>query len=127
MSRIIATDKAPKPVGPYSQAVISNGLVYCSGQIGIDPKTGRLAEGGIEAETEQILSNLQNLLEASESSFSKVVKSSIFVTDMSNFQKVNEIYGKRFPTNPPARTTVGVISLPMKALVEIEVVAEVTP
>ncbi|MFA5312989.1 MAG: Rid family detoxifying hydrolase [Methanomassiliicoccales archaeon] len=127
MSRTVMTGEAPKPVGPYSQAIVANGLVFCSGQIGIDPATGKLAEGGIENETEQVLENLQNVLAAAGSSLDEALRCTIYVTDMSNFQKVNAIYGKRFRSNPPARTTVGVLALPMKALVEIDVIAEVTP
>jgi 2-iminobutanoate/2-iminopropanoate deaminase len=127
MAKIVMTEKAPKPVGPYSQAIASNGLVFCSGQIGIDPLTGKLVEGGIERETEQVLDNLQNILVASGSSLDKAVRCTIYVTDMSNFQKVNAIYGKRFHADPPSRTTVGVIALPMKAMVEIDVIAEFMP
>ncbi|MCE5296281.1 MAG: Rid family detoxifying hydrolase [Euryarchaeota archaeon] len=127
MSKTVMTEKAPKPVGPYSQAIVSKGLVFCSGQIGIDPSTGKLVEGGIERETEQVLDNLRNVLDAAGSSMDKVLRCTIYVTEMSNFQKVNAIYGKRFQADPPARTTVGVIALPMKAMVEIDVIAEITP
>jgi 2-iminobutanoate/2-iminopropanoate deaminase len=127
MSKTVMTEKAPKPVGPYSQAIISKGLVFCSGQIGIDPSTGKLVEGGIEKETEQVLDNLRNVLDASGSSMDKVLRCTIYVTDMSNFQKVNAIYGKMFQSDPPARTTVGVLALPMKAMIEIDAIADITP
>jgi 2-iminobutanoate/2-iminopropanoate deaminase len=127
MSSKVMTEDAPKPVGPYSQAIVSKGLVYCSGQIGIDPASGKIVGGGIEKETEQVLANIQKILKAAHSSFDKVIKSTIYVTDMADFQKVNSIYGKVFLTDPPARTTVGVAALPMKALVEIDVIAEITP
>lgn len=119
----IETANAPKAIGPYSQAVVSNGMVYAAGQIGLDPGTGKLVEGGIEAETEQVLKNLGAVLKASNSDFDNVVKTTIFLADINDFAKVNEIYGRYFKAPFPARSTVQVARLPRDARVEIEVVA----
>ena len=123
MSReIIHTDKAPAAVGPYSQAVKIDNLVYTAGQIGLDPATGELREG-LEAQTRQVMANLQAVLEAAGASFGSVVKTTIFITDMANFGVINGIYGAFFVDAPPARSTVAVAQLPLGALVEIEAVA----
>ena len=114
---------APKAIGPYSQAIVANGLVYTAGQIGSDPKTGALAEGGIEAQTEQALKNIEAVLKASRSGMAQAVKTTVFLADMNDFAKMNEVYAKRFPEPFPARSTVQVARLPRDARVEIEVVA----
>ena len=119
---IIHTDHAPAAVGPYSQAVRVGNLVYTAGQIGIDPATGKLKEG-LEAQTRQVMANLQAVLEAAGASLSSVVKTTIFLTDMADFAQVNAIYGACFPDAPPARSTVAVAALPLGASVEIEMVA----
>ena len=125
--KIITTDQAPKAIGPYSVAVQAGMFVYASGQAGLDPKTGELVPGGIEAETRQVLTNLQHVLEAAGTSLSAAVKTLVFLTDMGNFAKMNAIYAEFFPSNPPARSTVAVAGLPKGACVEIEVVALAAP
>jgi 2-iminobutanoate/2-iminopropanoate deaminase len=122
MKQAVFTEKAPRPVGPYSQAVCSGQAVYCSGQIGLDPSTGGLVDG-VVAQTEQCLRNLEAVLMAAGCSLSDVVKTTIFVTDMGDFKAVNEAYGRSFPKEPPARSTVAVSALPLGAKVEIEAVA----
>jgi len=119
----IRTDKAPAAIGPYAQAVKANGLLFCSGQIALDPATGELAAGGVAAEAEQVMANIAAVLAAAGTGFSQVVKTTIFLADMGDFGAVNEIYGRFFPDHKPARSTVAVRSLPKGALVEIEVVA----
>ncbi|MCL5611954.1 MAG: RidA family protein [Chloroflexi bacterium] len=121
--KIIYTDKAPKAIGPYSQAIRSEALVYTAGQVGIDPARGELVEGGIEAQTRQVLTNLKNVLEASDSGLNFVVKTTVFLKDMNDFVKMNAIYAEFFSENPPARSTIAVAGLPKGALVEIEAVA----
>lgn len=121
--KTVETTDAPKAIGPYSQAVIIDDLVFVSGQIGLDPKTGNLVEGGIEAQTEQVLKNLEAVLKASKSDFENVVKATIFLADINDFAKVNEIYGSRFKAPFPARSTVQVAKLPRDARIEIEVTA----
>ena len=123
MKNVIHTDKAPKAIGPYSQAIKTDSMVYTAGQVGIDPATGDLVSGGIEEQTRQVLKNLQNVLAASGSNLEKVVKTTVFLNDMNDFAKMNAIYAESFPENPPARSTVAVAALPKGALVEIEVVA----
>ncbi|QLH74150.1 MAG: RidA family protein [Methanomassiliicoccales archaeon] len=123
--RTVLSTNAPKPVGPYAQAVISHNMVYCSGQLGIDPITGKLVTGGIEKEAEMVLNNLKNVLEAAGSSLNSVVKCTIYLTDMTKFSFVNEVYGRFFENNLPARTTVGVSCLPFDAKVEIDAIAEI--
>ena len=120
---IVATDKAPKAIGPYSQGVKAGGFVFFSGQIPLDPVTGLLQGTDIAGQTEQVMDNIANLLNAAGLDFTDVVKSTIFLTDLANFATVNEIYGRRFPLNPPARSTVEVKGLPKGAAVEIEVTA----
>ncbi len=120
---IIKTDKAPQAIGPYSQGVKAGGLLFLSGQIPLDPATGGMVGGEIEVQTERVLDNIAALLEAAGLDFSDVVKSTIYLTDLGNFAMVNEIYAKRFSTDPPARSTVEVKGLPRGAGVEIEVVA----
>ena len=125
MKEIISTDQAPKAIGPYSQAVRWNGMVFLSGQIPLDPATGQLIDGGIEEQTVRVLENLRAVLEASGASFETVLKTTIFVKDLGDFAKVNEIYGRYFPTNPPARATVEAARLPRDVRVEIEAIAYV--
>jgi len=119
----IHTEKAPAAVGPYSQAVISNGMVYTSGQIAIDPVANAIVADTIEAQTEQVMKNLAAILDTAGSSFEKAVKTTCFLADMNDFAAFNEIYGKYF-TNLPARSCVAVKTLPKGALVEVEVIAE---
>ncbi|HUH97140.1 MAG TPA: RidA family protein [Anaerolineales bacterium] len=121
--KIIFTDKAPKAIGPYSQAIRTDSLVFTAGQAGLDPATGELVEGGIEAQTRQVLTNLRHVLEASDSGLNYAVKTTVFLKDMNDFVKMNAVYGEFFSQNPPARTTVAAAALPKGALVEIEVIA----
>lgn len=121
--RAIETADAPKAIGPYSQAIVANGFVYTSGQIGLEPKTGSLVEGGIVEQTEQALKNIETVLKASGSSTDDVVKTTVFLADMNDFAKMNEVYAKHFKAPFPARSTVQVARLPRDAKVEIEVVA----
>jgi 2-iminobutanoate/2-iminopropanoate deaminase len=123
MKKIIESPKAPAPIGPYSQAVIANGVVYVSGQIPIDQAKGDLVSGTIEEETEQVMKNLGYILEAAGSGFDKVLKCSIFIKNMGDFAKINAVYGTRFPSNPPARETVQVSELPKNVNIEISCVA----
>ena len=122
MKKIISTNSAPQAIGPYSQAVEYNNLIFCSGQIALDPQTGEMIEGGIENETKRVMENLKAAAEAAGSGMDKVLKTTIYLTDLSNFQIVNEIYGSYFKENPPARATVEVKSLPKGAQVEIEMI-----
>ena len=121
---IIATDKAPAAVGPYSQGVQVGNLIFTAGQAGLDPATGHLVEG-IEAQTRQTLRNLSVILQAAGSSLSQVVKTTVFLQDIADFQAMNQIYAGFFEGHPPARSTVQVAALPLGALVEIEAVATV--
>ena len=120
---IISTSNAPAAVGPYSQAVKWGDFIFTAGQIALVPETGEVVEGGIEVQTRQVLENLQNVLIAAGSSLENVVKTTIFVTDIGDFAKVNEVYGSFFTNNPPARSTVQVAALPLGVKVEIEAVA----
>lgn len=120
---VVETADAPKAIGPYSQAVVAGDLVFLAGQVGADPKTGKLVEGGIEAETEQALKNLEAVLKASKSNFGNVVKTTIFLADINDFAKVNEIYGRVVAAPFPARSTVQVARLPRDARIEIEMTA----
>ncbi len=120
---IIQTQNAPAAIGPYSQAVRWNGLVFLSGQIPLDPATGQLVEGGIEEQTVRVLENLKAVLEASGARLDTVLKTTIFLKDLGDFAKVNEIYGRYFGQNPPARATVEAARLPRDVRVEIEAVA----
>ncbi|MBL0699866.1 MAG: RidA family protein [Desulfosarcina sp.] len=121
----ILTNKAPAAIGPYSQAVKTGGLLFCSGQIGIDPSTGRLSGNGIKSQTKQVLNNLKAVLLSSGLSLADVVKTTIFLVNMDDFLTVNEIYGMEFGDHKPARATVQVSGLPLGALVEIECMAEI--
>lgn len=122
MKRIITSNKAPKAIGPYSQAVILNNVLYTSGQIGLDPQTGDLKDG-IEEQVKQVMENLKALLKEANMDFSNVVKTTIFLKSMDDFTTVNQIYASYFNENPPARSCVEVSALPKGALVEIELIA----
>lgn len=121
--KTVTSPDAPKALGPYSQAVIHNNLVYCSGQIGLDPASGEFAGDSIAAQTRQVMLNLQAVLKQAGSSFDRVLKCSIFLADMNDFSVVNQIYGEYFREEPPARETVAVKTLPKNALVEISCTA----
>jgi 2-iminobutanoate/2-iminopropanoate deaminase len=121
---VIATKKAPGAVGPYSQAIRVGDFVFTAGQLGFDPATGKLVEGGIEEQTRQVLRNITAVLEAADSSLDKVVKTTVFIEDMRDFKAMNEVYSEFFPGEPPARSTVEV-GLALGALVEIDAVAVV--
>lgn len=120
---IVHTDQAPKAIGPYSQAICTDTLVFAAGQTGIDPATGNLVPGGVEEQTHQVLTNLRHVIEAAGSSFQLVVKTTVFLRDMNDFVKMNAIYASYFGENPPARSTIAVAGLPKDGLVEIEAVA----
>jgi 2-iminobutanoate/2-iminopropanoate deaminase len=123
VKEIIQTEHAPRAIGPYSQAIKANGLVFASGQIPTDPQTGQFVPGGIQEQTEQALKNLAAVLEAAGSSLDRIVKTTDFLADMNEFSAMNEIYGKFFSENPPARATVEAARLPRDARVEIEAIA----
>ena len=120
---IVHTDKAPKAIGPYSQAIRTDCMIFAAGQTGIDPATGDLIPGGVEEQTRQVLTNLQNVVEAAGSSFKHVVKTTVFLKDMNDFARMNAIYAEYFGENPPARSTIAVAGLPKGGLVEIEAIA----
>ncbi|MBE0411367.1 MAG: RidA family protein [Anaerolineales bacterium] len=120
---IITSANAPQPIGPYSAGVKSGKFVFTAGQIGIDPQTGEVVSGGVEAETRQVMRNLKSILEAAGSSLDSVVKTTVFLRDMGDFAAMNSIYGEFFSQEPPARTTVQVAGLPKGVAVEIEAVA----
>jgi 2-iminobutanoate/2-iminopropanoate deaminase len=121
----VVTDQAPPAIGPYSQGVIveANKLIFCSGQIPLDPETGKLIEGDVTAQTRRALDNLKAVLEAGGSSISQIIKTTVFLKNMGDFQTVNEVYKAYFPSNPPARAAVQVARLPLDADVEIEAIA----
>jgi 2-iminobutanoate/2-iminopropanoate deaminase len=123
----IHTAEAPRAIGPYSQAIATETMVYTAGQIGINPDTGELVEGGISAQTSQVLTNLRNVLEAAGASLTAVVKTTVFLSDMKDFAAMNEVYGQFFSSEPPARSTVAAAGLPKAALVEIEATAVLRP
>lgn len=125
-NEVIKTDKAPVPVGPYSQGVVANGTVYLAGQLGINPATNKLIEGGLEKEFAQIMENIKAILAARGMSLNQVVNTTIFMKDLRQFGKVNELYATYFTGNYPARTTVGVADLPLGATIEVAVIASVT-
>ena len=125
--KIVSTEKAPKAIGPYSQAILIDNLVFTAGQVGLDPATMELVDGGIEAQTRQVLTNLKNVLETADSGLKFVVKTTVFLQDMGDFAKMNSVYAEFFPENPPARSTVQVAALPKGARVEIECVALLNP
>jgi 2-iminobutanoate/2-iminopropanoate deaminase len=125
MRKIVSTELAPKAIGPYSQAVVSNGFAYLSGQIPNDPATGQLVEGDITAQTERVLQNLKAVLEACGASLDSVLKVSVFLKDMADFPKMNEVYARYFTSNAPARSTVQAAKLPRDVSVEIDAIAAV--
>ena len=121
--RVIATDRAPPAIGPYSQALRSGSLLFCSGQIPLDPDSGQLVEGGIEAQTVRVLDNLVAVLTAADLRLGNVVKTTVFLASMDDFPAMNEVYARYFDEDPPARSTIGVAALPKGARVEIEAIA----
>ena len=123
MKKVIATKNAPGAIGPYSQAIEVNGMLFISGQIPINPETGNIVEGGIYEQTEQVMKNLEGILTEAGYTFDNVVKSTCLLSDMANFAATNEVYGKRFTQNPPARAAFAVRTLPKEVLVEIEMIA----
>ncbi len=123
MKKIVSTSNAPAAIGPYSQAVRSGTMLYCAGQIPLDPKTGQIVEGDVAVQAKRVLENIAALLKAEHLCFDHVVKTTVFLTSMDDFQTVNEVYGTYFRENPPARSTVAVSALPKGAKVEIEVIA----
>ncbi len=123
MKKVISTGNAPKAIGPYSQAIIANGLAFLSGQIPLDPATNTMVDGDISAQTERVLQNLKGLLEASGSSLAQVVKTTVFLKDMGEFAKMNEVYARYFSENAPARSTVEAARLPRDVRVEIDCIA----
>jgi 2-iminobutanoate/2-iminopropanoate deaminase len=123
MKQVIASENAPKALGPYSQAIRANGMIFCSGQVALDPATNQIVEGDVSKQTERVLKNLSAVLAAARTSLDKVVKTTVFLKNMGDFAAMNEIYGKFFTAQPPARSTVEVARLPKDVLVEIDVIA----
>ena len=123
MRDVISTDRAPKAIGPYSQAIRVNGFLFLSGQIALDPATMQIVEGDVRAQTERVMNNLKAVLEASGSALDRVVKTTVYLKDMNDFTAMNETYAKYFPAHPPARATIEAARLPRDARVEIELVA----
>jgi 2-iminobutanoate/2-iminopropanoate deaminase len=123
MKKIVSTSDAPAAIGPYSQAVRCGSMLFCAGQIPLDPKTGQMVNGDVAAQARRVMENIAGLLKAEHLSFDHVVKTTIFLTSMDDFQTVNEVYGSYFRENPPARSTVAVAGLPKGAKVEIEIIA----
>lgn len=122
-TKYISTTHAPRPIGPYSQGVISGGLLYCSGQIAIDPATGELVEGGVEAQTDRVLQNLLAILREAKMGPENVVKATVYLADMADFPKMNEVYARHLGKQPPARTTIQAAGLPRGVKIEIDVIA----
>jgi len=125
MKHTIATAQAPQAIGPYSQAIVSNGTAYLSGQIPLDPATGQVVEGDIAAQTARVLENLKAVLAACGSSLDQVLKTTVYLKDLGEFTRMNEVYARYFPANPPARSTVEVARLPRDARIEIDAIARV--
>ena len=123
MRDVISTDRGPRAIGPYSQAIRANGFLFLSGQTPLDPATQQLVQGDIAAQTTRVLENLKGVLEAAGSSLDRVVKTTVYLKDMNDFAAMNEVYARYFPANPPARATVEVARLPKDARVEIELIA----
>ena len=124
--RVVTSPHAPAPGAYYSQAIASGDLLFCSGQIAIDPKTGQMVEGGIEAETKQVLENLEAVLRAAGAGLADVVKTTVYLADFSEFPAMNAVYVRAFPDQPPARATVGVVALPRGAKIELEAIARLS-
>ena len=125
MREIVLTDRGPKPIGPYSQAIKVNGLLFVSGQVALDPKTNEFLGGDIAKQTERVLENLKGIVEAAGSKLGHIVKITVFLKNMSEFGAMNDVYARYFPAAPPARSTVEVARLPKDALVEMEVIATI--
>lgn len=123
MREIVMTDHGPKPIGPYSQAIKVNGLLFVSGQVALDPKTNEFLGGDVAKQTERVLENLKGIVEGAGSKLNHVIKTTVFLKNMGDFAAMNEVYGRYFPAAPPARSTVEVARLPKDALVEMEVIA----
>ena len=123
MKKILLTKDAPEPIGPYSQAVQIGSFVFCSGQIAINPENNQVLTSDVKAQTEQVMKNIEAVLKAADLKFENVIKTTIFLTSMNDFATVNEVYGKYFSKNPPARSTIAVAGLPKGVQVEIEVIA----
>src|SRR5467141_3211038 len=123
MKNAVITDRGPKPIGPYSQAIKANGFVYLSGQVALEPKTGELVGSDIRQQTERVLENIKGILEAAGANLYHVIKTTVFLKDMNDFSGMNETYARYFTAAPPARSTVQVSRLPKDALVEVEVIA----
>jgi 2-iminobutanoate/2-iminopropanoate deaminase len=123
MKEVVTTDRGPKPIGPYSQAVKTSGFLFLSGQVALDPRTGDLTGTDVRQQTERVMENIKGILEAAGSNLHHVIKTTVFLKDMNDFPAMNEVYGRYFTSAPPARSTVQVARLPKDALVEIEVVA----
>ena len=123
MKRIVATASAPQAIGPYSQAIVANGFVFASGQVPIDPATGQIIEGDIEAQTERVLKNLKALVEAAGTTLDRVVKTTVYLKDMNEFARMNAVYAKFFAADPPARSTVEVARLPKDVRIEVDLIA----
>jgi len=122
MKEVISTDKAPKAIGPYSQAIRTNGFIFTAGQIALDPATGQLVEGDVARQTMRVLESLKGIVEAAGSSLDRAVKATVYLKDMNDFAAMNEVYARYFPTNPPARSTVEAARLPRDVRVEIDLV-----
>jgi len=122
MKEVISTDKAPKAIGPYSQAIRANGFIFTAGQIALDPATGQLIEGDVARQTARVLESLKGIVEAAGSSLDRAVKATVYLKDMNDFAAMNEVYARYFPTNPPARSTVEAARLPRDVRVEIDLV-----
>lgn len=123
MKKVIHTTNAPQAVGPYSQAIEINDMLFISGQIPINPKTGKIIEGGVTEQTEQVMQNIEAILTEAGYTFNDVIKSTCLLNDMDNFAAMNEVYGKYYPQDPPARAAYGVVKLPLGVMVEIETIA----
>ena len=123
MKKVIQTARAPKAVGPYSQAIQAGDFVFTAGQIGLDPTTGKLVKGGIKEQARQVMENLKAVLEAANTDLSRVVKTAVFLKEMNDFMHFNEVYGEYFPSAQPARSTFQVAALPLGAIIEIEMIA----
>lgn len=123
MKNVVNTDRAPKPIGPYSQAIKANGFVYLSGQVALDPQSGEIVGSDIRQQTERVFENIKGILEAAGANLHHVIKATVFLKDMNDFSAMNEVYARYFTVAPPARSTVQVSRLPKDALVEIEIIA----
>ena len=123
MKKVVATEEAPKAIGPYSQAIVHNGMAYLSGQIPLDPATGKVVEGDIAIQTARVLDNLSAVLEACGASLENVLKTTVYIKDMGEFARMNEVYGRYFAANPPARSTVEAARLPRDVRVEFDAIA----